>query len=344
MQQEEPGEPELGDERELLVEPCGRLGAQAMPGRVAVLETPAAGAGERPVGARILGARIAVAEIVREVEGQRLGEPGALGDRLGMVLEARRHRRRRRQHVGVVAAAQRLGGIERRVLAHRDERVLQASAHRRVRVDVPGRHARDAEAGGQGCQAAVQCAIVPGERALELDPEGVGAERREQAAHRRLVAHPPAGAAAEADEPFGVRRDLGEREGRLGALTPAGPLARACVGARQQPAEVRPAARVAHEQGEMAMLGVLGGGLAVAEAHLGALDRPQPDRAGRLGELHRARDRVVIGQRERRVAALDRRLRELVGQRCPVEEREGRMAVELDVGHERMFASGPDGG
>jgi hypothetical protein len=46
----------------------------------------------------------------------------------------------------------------------------------------------------------------------------------------------------------------------------------------------------------------------------------------------------VIGEGERLVAELERRGHELVGQRRAVEEREGRVAVELDVGHERMFA------
>ena len=53
----------------------------------------------------------------------------------------------------------------------------------------------------------------------------------------------------------------------------------------------------------------------------------------RLRELHRAVDAVVVGQRERLVALLRRRRRQLVGQRGAVEEREGGVGVELDVRH-----------
>ena len=77
---------------------------------------------------------------------------------------------------------------------------------------------------------------------------------------------------------------------------------------------------------------------AVVEIDLRSVDRPQPQRPGRDRELHRARDRVVVGQRERLVAQLQRGGRQLVGQRRPVEEREGRMAMELDVRIEHMFA------
>src|SRR6185312_14483018 len=54
-------------------------------------------------------------------------------------------------------------------------------------------------------------------------------------------------------------------------------------------------------------------------------------RSCRDGELHRARDRVVIGQRQRVVTQSQRGGHELVGQRSPIQERERRMAVQLRV-------------
>ena len=84
----------------------------------------------------------------------------------------------RRQHVRVVAAAQRLGGVERRVLADRDEGVLQQRALGGVRVDVARGDGRDAEPLGEPRQPAVQRAVVAGERALQLDAQVVAAEAR----------------------------------------------------------------------------------------------------------------------------------------------------------------------
>ena len=48
-----------------------------------------------------------------------------------------------------------------------------------------------------------------------------------------------------------------------------------------------------------------------------------------MGKLHRAVDTVVVGQRERAVAELERGGGELLGQRGAVEERVGGVAVQL---------------
>ena len=57
-----------------------------------------------------------------------------------------------------------------------------------------------------------------------------------------------------------------------------------------------------------------------------------PTARAACGELHRAVDGVVIGQRERVVAELERRRGQLLGQRDAVQEGVGGVAVELDVG------------
>ena len=146
MQQEEPRETQLIDHAQLLFEAADRRIAvlrSLAPQGIAPAEARLADLGEGTTRRRVLGARVAVAEVAAEIEGQRLCEPDGLGDRLGMIGEARRHRLRRRQHMGVVSTPQRLGGIERRVLCDRDERVLQARALERVRVDVAGCDGRD---------------------------------------------------------------------------------------------------------------------------------------------------------------------------------------------------------
>ena len=112
----------------------------------------------------------------------------------------------------------------------------------------------------------------------------------------------------------------------------SGPPARTSLGVRpcEQPAEVRPAGGVADQQGQVA---------AVVEVELGAVQSAQAERLRALGELHRARNRVVVGQAEALIAELERSEHEFLGQRGAVEERVGRVGMQLRVNrHERMFA------
>src|SRR5689334_1731423 len=97
--------------------------------------------------------------------------------------------------------------------------------------------------------------------------------------------------------------------------------------ARQQPTQVRPASSVLDEQRQMAT---------IREIYLRPVDRTQAQATSRNGELHRARDRVVIGQRECVVAELQRRWNELVRKRRAVQKREGRMTMKLHV-HGRTY-------
>ena len=160
------------------------------------------------------------------------------------------------------------------------------------------------------------------EGALQLDPEGVAPEGPQQAAHRRLVAHAVTGTAAEADEPGRVGLEVVETDLRGPEDAPARVVARVRVRAREQAAEVRPAVGVAHQQGDVTL---------VVQRDLRAVDRAQPQRTGRLRELHRARDGVVVGQRQRVVAAFERGGRQLLGLGRPVQEGERGVRVELDV-------------
>ena len=238
-------------------------------------------------------------------------------------------------------------------MAQGGERVLQRRAPARVRVDVAGGDGRHPEPGGQLGQRPVARAVVALEGTLELDPQVVGPEGGEQGAQRRLVVDAVAGAAAQAHQPGGMLLDRRERElGRnvdaahpgaderlpatlAGAAgrTVLDPLvdrpARVRVRAGEQMAEIAPAAVVLDQQRQVT---------AVVEVDLRAVDRPQAERGRGLGELHRARDAVVVGERHRAVAELGRGGGEFVGQRGAVQEREGRVGVELDVHCERMFA------
>jgi hypothetical protein len=77
---------------------------------------------------------------------------------------------------------------------------------------------------------------------------------------------------------------------------------------------------------------------AVVERQLGAGDRPDPEWLQRLRHLHGAVKPIVVGQRKGAVTLLSGGPRQLCRMRRSVEERVGRVAVELDIRHEHMFA------
>jgi hypothetical protein len=233
VQQEEPRQVELPDEPELLLQAGGRLRAQLGSRRIAVVEQRRADLGELAVGLVVLGAGVAIAEVGGEVEPQRGRQARALRHRLRMVLEARCHRGRRREHVRVVAAPQRLGGIKRRVLADRHERVLEPRPCGRVGVDVAGRHARHAQPRGEVGQLAVAGAIVAMERALQLDPERVAPEDGQQRAGGGLVVDAVVGAPRQADQSLGVLGEVVDREQRPEHAPTTGRVPRVRMGARE---------------------------------------------------------------------------------------------------------------
>ena len=71
---------------------------------VALVQTRTAQFRELVQLARVLGARVAVGEVLAEVELERLRQPHRLRDRLRILREARRHRRRRGEHMAEVPA------------------------------------------------------------------------------------------------------------------------------------------------------------------------------------------------------------------------------------------------
>jgi hypothetical protein len=226
--------------------------------------------GQATRGALLLGPRIAVAEVPGQIERQPLGQRQRLANRLGVLGEAGDHRLGRAHHMTVVAATQRLAGVERGVVAERHERVLQLGPGARVRVDVAGGHASDPQPPGVRCQRTVARAIVAGVWALQLHVQALRAERVEQppghalpiliAAGRRAREHGPSGAARQADEALGVVDHRLHVHPRLRQLASSGGVAGVPVGEGDDPAEVAPAALVAHEQRDVARPGRLGGG------------------------------------------------------------------------------------
>ena len=327
MEQEEPREAELADQGQLLVEAGAGEALVAVRVPVAVGEGPVADARELDV--RGLGAvgevRVAVAELLGEVEAEPVGQLDRARDGACVVGEALEHRRRGPEDALAVAAPLGLACLERAAVADRDEHVLQQRPPRVVGVRIAGDDRLDPERLREVAERRVTARVAALERALELDEEP-SAERAGKAGGRVRVAHgePVAGAAGEADEALVqlLEQRLVER-GLAGFVLPPG---RPCVrpGGREQPAEVRVALRRLDEQRDVRAAG---------ERDLGAGDRPHAERLGGVRELERAVDTVVIGERERLVAELGGGRSELLGLRGPVQERVRRVGMELDVAH-----------
>ena len=348
MQEEEAREPEPADHPQLLLEPPLRLRALAGAG-VAELEAAAADLGQGAVGLGILRAGVAIAELVAEVEAQPLGEPRRLGDGLGVVGEAGRHLRRRGEHRARVAAPLGLALLERRVRAHGDERVLELGPARgRGRGRCRWRRCATPSSSASSASRRLRARSRRQKRPLELDPEALAPEARQQPARERLG--PPrlaalpapghgavAGAAGEADEPLVALEQRSERQ-RGGEGVAIDLRARLGVRLGQQATEVVPAGRALDQKREVKAAGAVERGRCRCDGELGADDRAHAEALARLGELHRPAEVVVVGERERLVAVLGGADRQLLRQRGAVEERVGGVGVQLDVHASRPSA------
>ena len=120
-----------------------------------------------------------------------------------VVGEPLEHLGGREQHRLVVAAPLALAPVERRAVADRDERVLQADARTSVRVRISRDDGLDAERLGEVAQRRVAAHVAALVGPLQLDEEPLAAEGLREPRRRVRIAHgePVARAAGEADEP-----------------------------------------------------------------------------------------------------------------------------------------------
>ena len=211
-----------------------------------------------------------------------------------------------------------------------------------MKVDVAGRDGRHAEARGETGERAVAGTVGARIGPLQLDPEAVAAEGLEQSPGESgglgaLSALEPSRedtlgrAARQAHQPLGVPEHPLERDPRSARLPPR-TVAGVGVGGGEETAEVAVAGGVLDQQGQVGELRQVGVLTLQDDGELGAGDRPHPDPLAGVRELHRATETVVVGQRQRRIAELGGTGGQLERRRGAVEEGEGRVAVELDVG------------
>jgi hypothetical protein len=206
-------------------------------------------------------------------------------------------------------------------------------------VDVSGGDAQDTKSLGDLAEPMVAGAVAPPEGPLQLDPETLTAESGEEVSGRLDRRRPRSaslegtrekavtGTAGETDESFGVRLERLQVHPCRAQLT-GPPGTGVGVSRREETTEVGVAGRVLDQQrhvdGDRATVG--------HHRDLGARDRPDAQTLCRVGEVHRAPEAVVVGQGEGLVAEPGGGTCQLGGRRGAVQEGEGRVGVELDVG------------
>src|SRR3989440_8764241 len=317
VQEEESREPDLVDELQLFLEPRQRLVAESVALRIPLLEGPVANVCELDDrGLWAVGeVRVAVAELLRQVETQPFGELDGSLDRCAVRRETLHHLCRREQDALMIAAPRRLAAVERAAVADGDEDVLQRCPAPMVRMDVAGHDRRDTEHAGEIAQSGVATRVAALVRTLELDEEAVRSEGARQSRSTVRITHGDAvpRTTGKADEPVVklLQQALIER-GVRSRLSFLSFWSRVGMGSSDQPAEVRVALRRLDQEGDVRAIG---------ECQLGAGDWTHAEMLGRVRELERAVDAVVVRERQRGIAELGRADGELFRQRSPVEER-----------------------
>src|SRR2546423_1717147 len=214
---------------------------------VAFLERPLAHANQlRDCRLAVLGeVRIAVAEVLVQVELQALGELTGAFDRVAVMWEELRELGRRPQEALAVAPPLGFTAVERSAVLDGDEGVLQRRPARIVGMDIAGRDGLDAERLGQLAQNCVAASVAALERPLELDEEAVAAERLRQPRRRVRVPdrEPVPGAPRQADEALVALLQQFLPERRLQQLALFSGHTRPRMRRGHQPAEVRVAHR-----------------------------------------------------------------------------------------------------
>ena len=220
VEEEEAGQPELVDQRELGLEalacPCQQA---AVSGWVAIGKGVVADLGQLP-DRRLVAVgevRIAVAELLGQVEPEAICELDGARHGGGVDAgEAVGDLGRGTEHALAVATPLLLAAVEGGAAADRHERVLEQRAPGHVSVHIAGGDGVDAEIAREIAQGRVAAHVSALVRPLQFDEKAVSAERRGEPGGRARVAHRKtfAGAAGEADEALRVRLQERLADGR----------------------------------------------------------------------------------------------------------------------------------
>ena len=336
VQQKEPRQPVVLDERQLLVQACARLRAALGVGVVDAQLVGAHACERLACGfAGMPGHEVgeAVSQVAGEIERAARGDLTGGHDGLGDLGEQVGHLLRWPQDRGAVAAPDLLGRVEGLAVADRHERVLQECAMGVMGMHVPGGDDRDPGAARQLAQAPHERMAAAAVGTLELDVQMSRREPFPQARQPRRGPpvlpggdqprdEPLAGASGQADQPVGEAAQQ-RRVECGGAGTAIARIARVGMGDRDQPAQVGIARARGRQQREVAVVG---------QGDLAPGDRLDARIPRGVCERQRAAQAVVVGQGHGRIAGRRAGVGELFGRRDAIEEAERRMGVQLDVG------------
>src|SRR5262249_1713927 len=173
--EEEAGEPQLVDERELLLESPAHAPLVAVEAAVALGERCLADTAQLD-DRRLLAVRevrVAVAELLGQVELEPLGKLIGPEDGVAGVGEPGGRLRGREEDGFVVAAPLPFAALERGAAADGDEHILEGSAAAVMGVSVPRRDRPDADRLGEVAQVRIAACVAALVRALQLDIEAV---------------------------------------------------------------------------------------------------------------------------------------------------------------------------
>ena len=230
--------------------------------------------------------------------------------------------------------------FERFAVLHRRQHIVQLVPRSLVVVHVAGAHDADADPLGQRRQATVALCIAVDQMVLQLNEDLVRAEGVQPTAQLALRSGQLAGrceirqlAATPANQQDQSGRSGAQVRGVQPGLATAlilgfGVVEEESARAAEQLAEIAVALAGLGQHGHVRARSFL----PVADGQLGAGDGADAALFERLGELQRAVQAVVVGQRERRVAQFGGALGQLIDARSAIKEREAAMQVELDVG------------
>ena len=329
MQQKESGESVVADEPKFLIQPLEGLSPPGPIG-VAIPQCMAADTRQCHVGGLpgVAGHEVGepVPEVAREVKLQPLGQHHRVAYCLGVVGQSQCHVVGRAQYRLPVAAAHGLRCIEGEAMAHGHQGVLQECATGMVGMYVTCGHHGCAHVVCQRLERPCKGSVPPCGRTLDLHPRIAWAEGRHEpsqcvfgirmAPGREQVGYEPVpGTARQAHEP--ICMCLERVNGQYRVNRPSiGPGPRVCVRPRDEAAQVGVPRGGLDQQGEVEHVGCMidpDGGEG-AYRQLGTRDGAESRGGGRMGELHRPRQGVVIGDGQSAVAQRRRGLRHLIRQ------------------------------
>ena len=326
VDEEEPGKLMVLDQAELFGEATFGVRPMRRTRRIELLQLRVAELGQRSRG-RAAEVGKSVPQILGEIERRAtLGDHPGVGYRVRPVAEQSGDLGGRAQVKLAVGPPHGVGAVEGGAMPDGNQHVLQAMPPPFVVVHITGRDHGEAGEVSEVGQGVGERVIAAHGIPLELDEKPLLAERRAAAFGesprgsetlvRQNVGQQPFAAPGKHDQPLVPPLQRGEIEPRVSSVFSAQ------VRLGDEAAEVGVPGGIFREQGDVR---------AIEQRQLGAGDRLEAELLGGLGESHRAVDAMMVGEPQGGITQSLGLEGEVLREGGAVQERECRMAMELDV-------------